>query len=56
MSTDSTHPFTSLHDAEEGNLSVNKVHVRSSIEVHSERDTVSSPYQENFNMVPLRKL
>ncbi|KAF7857866.1 uncharacterized protein EAF02_011233 [Botrytis sinoallii] len=55
MSTDSTHPFTSLHDAEEGNISVDKVHVRSSIEVHSERDTMSSPYRENFNMVPLKR-
>ncbi|KAF7912264.1 uncharacterized protein EAF01_001285 [Botrytis porri] len=56
MSTDSTHPFTSLHDAEEGNISGDKVHVRSSIEVHSERDTMNSPYRENFNMVPLRKI
>ncbi|PQE27137.1 integral membrane protein [Rutstroemia sp. NJR-2017a WRK4] len=54
LSTDTTHPFTTLHDPE-SHVPTNEVHVHSEILVHSESGGLDSTYPESYDMGPLRR-
>ncbi|PQE20869.1 integral membrane protein [Rutstroemia sp. NJR-2017a BBW] len=54
LSTDTTHPFTTLHDPEI-HVPTNEVHVHSEVLVHSESGGLDSTYPESYDMGPLRR-